>query len=124
MTPRRRRSGAQRGMSESVQWAVLTPVLLLAILGVVQAGVVLHARTVVRDAAAAVAQQQSRAGASPGEARAVAERVTAPADLEQLQVIVDDSGALVSVTVTGRAPVFFDVGLATVSATAVMPKEG
>ena len=118
-----RRHG-ERGLSESVQWAALVPLVLLAVLGLIQGAVVLHARTTVKDAAAAVAQQQARVGAVAAEAQATAERITAPADLTSLTVSVEVSGDLVRVTVSGKAPVFFDLGLATVSATAVMPKEG
>mgnify|MGYP001764810424 CR=1 FL=1 len=50
----------QRGLAESTQWALLAPSLLFLILGLVQLGVWLHARTVVASAAAATA-------AAPGQ---------------------------------------------------------
>lgn len=113
----------QRGLTESVQWAAVIPVVLLAILGLIQGGVMLHARTVVRDAAAVVAQTQSRMGADPTQARPVAERVVASADLEQVQVTVTRSDGVLTATVAGKAPTFFDVGVTTVSASASMPLE-
>jgi hypothetical protein len=38
------RARDERGLSESVQWAVLWPALMLVTLGIIQAGIFLHGR--------------------------------------------------------------------------------
>jgi hypothetical protein len=38
------RARDERGLSESVQWAVLWPALMLLTLGIIQAGIFLHGR--------------------------------------------------------------------------------
>ena len=110
----------QRGVSESTQWAVLTPAILLLVLGLVQLGVWLHARTVAGQAAATVADL-SAAGA--GDAIAAGQRVAASGGLQGVAISTVMSGDLVVVTVTGRAPVFFDVGQGQIVAQAVLPQE-
>ena len=37
----------QRGLSESVQWVMITPVLMLVVLGIIQLGLWGYGRTVV-----------------------------------------------------------------------------
>ena len=39
-------SRSARGLSESVQWAVLTPLVLMVLLGLIHAGVLMHGRGV------------------------------------------------------------------------------
>lgn len=107
-----------------MQWTLLSPMVLLIVLGLIQAGVVLHARTTVRQAAMAAAEAESALGARGGDGRAVAERIVAPAGLHQVTTTIVRRGDTVSVTVSGRAPLFLDIGLATVEGHAVMPLEG
>lgn len=110
----------QRGVSESTQWAVLTPVALLLLLGLVQVGVWLHARTVAGQAAATVADLS--ASGSP-DAGAAGRRIAATAGLEKVTITTNVTAELVQVTLTARAPVFFDFGQGAISETAVMPRE-
>lgn len=112
-----------RGLSESVQWALLTPLILLCVLGLVQAGVVLHARNSVRQAALAGAETQALLGADPTFGAATAERVARAGDLSDVTTQVQLGPELVTVTVTGRARIFFDLGQGRVSATATWPRE-
>jgi hypothetical protein len=110
----------QRGVSESTQWAVLAPVFFLLVLGLVQLGVWLHARTVASQAAATVADLSSY-GAS--DAIAAGTRIATSGGLEQLSIQTATSGDVVVVTVTGRAPLFFDVGQGLIVEKVVMPRE-
>ncbi|MGJ6981661.1 TadE family protein [Aestuariimicrobium soli] len=118
------RRSRDRGVSASVQWTLLAPVVMLAVLGMIQAGVVLHARTTVRQAAMAAAEAESLLGAQVGDGRAVAQRVIAPVGLQQVSTTIVRGRGTVEVTITGRAPLFFDLGLGRVEGHAVMPLEG
>ncbi len=110
----------QRGFAESTQWAVLTPVVLLLVLGLVQVGVWLHARTVAAEAAATVADL-SAAGSS--SAQAAGRRVAALAGLEEVQITTSTDTESVVVTVSARAPLFFDIGQSRIVERAVLPRE-
>ncbi|MEE9964860.1 MAG: pilus assembly protein [Propionicimonas sp.] len=110
----------QRGFSESTQWAVLTPVVLLLVLGLVQLGVWLHARTVAAEAAATVADLQA---AGLADAVDAGQRITAGAGLKAVHIATVTEPTVVVVTVTGRAPLFFDVGQGMIQERAVSPRE-
>lgn len=116
-------SRTERGMSESVQWAVLTPVVLLAILGLIQTGIWLHGRTAAANAALAGAEAQSLSGASGGAGERVARRVAEQAGLLDVQVNVGRGQREVSVEVSARVDSFFTVGQTRVHSRAVMPQE-
>lgn len=111
-----------RGVSESVQWAVMLPALLLGVLGLIQTGVWLHGRQVVATAAAAAAEAEavSQAGSGAGERAAV---VVAGGSVTNLHVTVVRSTSQVRVVVTGRVPTFFDVGQGEISTQATAPLE-
>ncbi len=113
----------ERGTSESVQWAVLTPLVMLMVIGVIQAGVVLAARTTVRQAAMAGAETMAVAGSGGGPGAAVAVRLAVSAGLSSVDVSTSVDGGMARVHVQARAQVFFDIGQGLVSADAVMPLE-
>ncbi|MDN5565044.1 MAG: pilus assembly protein, partial [Luteococcus sp.] len=56
----------ERGLSESLQWAVLLPVVMLTVLGIIQSGIWLHGRSVAANAALAGAEAQALSGAGGG----------------------------------------------------------
>ena len=60
-----------RGMSGSVQWAILVPVILLTVLGAIQVGLWAYGRTVASHAAIAAAEEAALLGASEADARAL-----------------------------------------------------
>ena len=112
----------ERGLAESTQWAVVVPVLLALVLGLVQVGIWLHGRSVAGQAAAAAADRfagSDDSAAAEAVARGVAER----GGLAEVAVRASAAGELVTVTVSGRMPVFFDVGQSWVSESAVLPRE-
>lgn len=113
----------ERGVSGSVQWAVLTPLLLLTVLGIIQAGLVVHGRTIATHAAVAAAEEAAWLGASTGSAGALAQRLAADAGLADVQVDLQHAGGTVRVVVRGRMPSFVDVGQTHVSAQATRPVE-
>lgn len=110
----------QRGISESTQWALLTPLVMLLTLGLVQLGVWLHARTVASDAAATVADLM--AAGDPAAAGA-GQRIASGGGLQQVTVTSTRDGELAVVTVTGRVPIFFDLGQGRIAERAVLPVE-
>ncbi len=91
----------QRGLSDSLPWTLLTPVLLLAVLGTIQAGILMHGHNVAENAAQAAAQAESayQAGGS-GLERAVA--IAAAGGLTDVRVAVRRGPAKVEVEVTAR----------------------
>ena len=112
-----------RGVAESTQWAILLPTLLLLVLGMVQLGVWLYSRTVASQAAAVIADLRATGPAAEAPARLAGQRVARSGGLEQVEIgIAADNGYLV-VTVSGRAPLFFDVGQGLVAERAVLPLE-
>lgn len=113
----------ERGLSESVQLAVAWPVLLLVTLGVVQAGIWLHARNVAQRAAtAAVDVARGREG-SVADAQELAADLARAGGLGATSVQVTRSGTTATARVSGSAPTIVDVGLGRVSETASAPVE-
>ncbi|CAI9403343.1 TadE/TadG family type IV pilus assembly protein [Aestuariimicrobium sp. T2.26MG-19.2B] len=112
-----------RGLSESVQWALLAPLVLLVVLGLIQTGVLLNARNTAHHAAMAAAETESLLGAQAGDGRAVADRILAPVGLRDSSTTITRSNESVTVVISGNAPLFFDIGLGRVEARAVMPLE-
>ncbi|MGV8907342.1 MAG: TadE/TadG family type IV pilus assembly protein [Propionicimonas sp.] len=110
-------------MSESTQWAILTPALMLLILGMVQLGVWLYSRTVATQAAAAVADLRATGPAAEGAARLAGERIASSGGLQQVEITVAAGGDHLVVTVSGRAPLFFDIGQGLIIEHAVLPLE-
>ena len=96
------------------------PLVMLAILGLVQAGIVLHGRTVAANAALAGAEAEALAGRG-GVAGQVAREVAEEGGLRDVDVHVTP-GRDVLVRVDGRVDSFFP-GRSRVSARAAMPKE-
>lgn len=113
----------ERGASESVQWAMLAPLLLVVLLGAIQVGLTWHARNVAVNAAAAAAEAEAAYGARPGDGRAAALAIVRAGGLQAADVHVSSDPTTVRVRVTGRAPVLVDLGLATVDESAVSPRE-
>ena len=114
---------SERGVSESLQLAVITPALLLCVLGLIQTGVWIHGRQVLHSAASAAAEAESVTGAPVGSGQAAARQV-AGGTIVDLEVSVVRSITRVDVTVTGRVPIFFDVGQGQLRAQAASPVEG
>lgn len=113
----------ERGLAESTQWALVMPVTLASLLGLVQTGVWLHGRTVASEAAATAAGLQAGDPAPDHAAERVARDLAHRGGLEDVEVLTVVGPDAVSVTVTGRAPVFFDLGQSRLREKAVLPRE-
>lgn len=110
-------------MSESVQWSLLLPVVLLAVLGLIQTGLWLHARDIAAAAALAGAEAEALADAPHGTGLQVAERVALASGLREVRVRTSGGPHEVRVEVSGRADGFLPLGQLTVRAEAVQPRE-
>jgi Flp pilus assembly protein TadG len=115
--------GNERGLSQSVQYAVILPTLMLITLGIIQAGVWIHGHDVAVRAANAAADVARGSYGTTEQARDVAERLAAAGGLRDVQVDVTRAPARVNVTVRAQAPLIFDVGLGRISETASAPVE-
>ena len=116
-------SRSERGITDSVQWAILLPVILLTGFGILQVGLWAHGTTVATNAAIAGAERGALADATIDDAKATANRVAAAGGLMGVDVHLTASPTAVSVTVRGTMPTFVDLGQTPVSHQATRPKE-
>ncbi len=113
----------ERGVSDSIEWAILTPLVLLTILGTIQVGLGIHGRTVATYAAIAAAEHASLAGASVESARALGHTVAEASGLVGVNVDVHRDAASARAVVSGTMPTFIDLGLTAVREQASRPVE-
>jgi hypothetical protein len=114
---------SERGLSESVQFAVVWPLLVLLTLGIIQAGLWLHGRNVAQRAAVAAVDVARGTFGTPGEARERAQGLAAAGGLHNVEIQLSVGGNDVSVTVTADAPVILDIGAGRLRESASAPRE-
>src|SRR5215203_4277885 len=112
----------ERGLSESVQWAVLWPLLMLLSLGIIQAGIFLHGRNVAQRATAAVDAARGGYG-SAGDAEQLGARIAGSGGLRNISVRVQRTGSTVTADVWAHPPMIFDLDLGRINETAAAPLE-
>jgi Flp pilus assembly protein TadG len=117
------RARDERGLSESVQWAVLWPALMLVTLGIIQAGIFLHGRNVAQRAATAAVDAARGSFGSAADAQHLAANIAASAGLKDVSVRVQRSGTTVTADISATAPMIFDLRLGRISETASAPLE-
>ena len=113
-----------RGLSESVQWSVLGVVVLMCLLGLIEAGLLLHGRTVAVSAALAGAKAQSALYAAKGAGTAAATNTAAAGGLTDIRVTVSVASASVTVRVDAIVPSFLGWVTPQVHAESTRPLEG
>ncbi|HYP44024.1 MAG TPA: TadE/TadG family type IV pilus assembly protein [Propionibacteriaceae bacterium] len=113
----------ERGLSQSVQYAVITPTLMLVTLGSIQAGVWVHGHNVAVRAAQTGADVARGSYGGAGEAQDRAGTLAAAGGLRDVEVRVSRGPERVDVTVSARAPLILDVGLGRIAETASAPRE-
>ncbi|RLP08506.1 TadE/TadG family type IV pilus assembly protein [Propionibacterium australiense] len=111
----------ERGLSQSAQWAVLTPVVMLALLGVIDAGIWLHARSTVQQAAMTAAEVGALAGQGRSQVEQCVRSMTG--ELTDVTTTVEDAPGRITVRVEARAPLALDLGLARVGASSTRATE-
>ena len=115
----------ERGLSESVQWVLVWPGVMMAIAAAIQTVLVLQARSVAIEAARAAVHADAMLGSTPSDAPRAASQVCAGSGVSQLHVHTDRHARIVRVDVDVQAARFFPAGrLTAVRAHAVAPKEG
>jgi Flp pilus assembly protein TadG len=113
----------ERGLSESVQWAVLWPLLMLLTLGIIQAGIFLHGRNVAQRAATAAVDAARGSYGSAADAEHLGGSIATSGGLRNISVRVHRTGTTVTASVSGNAPMIFDLSLGRINETAVAPLE-
>lgn len=117
----------ERGVSESVAWAILTPLVLMVVLGIVQGAIWAHGRTVASNAAVAAAEAASLLAGAGTERRAAAvaagDAIARSGGLADVSVRLQPGGDAVTAVVTARTVTFFDLGQSRISARATRPLE-
>jgi Flp pilus assembly protein TadG len=117
------RARDERGLSESVQWAVLWPALMLLTLGIIQAGIFLHGRNVAQRAATAAVDAARGSYGSAAEAEHLAANIASSGGLKNISVRVQRTGTTVSADVSASSPMIFDLRLGRITETATAPME-
>jgi Flp pilus assembly protein TadG len=113
----------ERGLSESVQWAILWPLLMLLTLGIIQAGIFLHGRNVAQRAATAAVDAARGSYGSAADAEHLGESIASSGGLRDISIRVRPTGTTVTADVSGNAPMIFDLDLGRINETAVAPLE-
>jgi Flp pilus assembly protein TadG len=113
----------ERGLSESVQFALVWPVLMLVTLGILQAGIWLHARNVAHRVVTAAVDTARGSAGSLDEARELGADLARAGGLGDVTLQVSRGPRSVTATVTGEAPLVLDLGLGRVQETASAPLE-
>ena len=113
----------ERGLSESVQWAILWPLLMLLTLGIIQAGIFLHGRNVAQRAATAAVDAARGSDGTATDAQHLAETIASAGGLEHISVRIQRTATSASADVSENAPMIFDLGLGRITETATAPLE-
>ena len=113
----------QRGLSSSTQLAVVFPLLMLLTLGIVQAGLWLHARNVAQRAATAAVEVARGSYGTAGDGEQRARELAAAAGLTDVVVHVDRGPQRVTAEVSAHATLVLDLGLGAIRETASGPRE-
>jgi Flp pilus assembly protein TadG len=113
----------ERGLSESVQWAVLWPALMLVTLGIIQAGIFLHGRNVAQRAATAAVDAARGSYGIAADAEHLAANIASSGGLKNVSVRVQRTATTVNVDISANAPMIFDLSLGRINETATAPLE-
>ncbi len=112
-----------RGLSDSVQIAVLIPLLTLLLFGLIDFALLMHAQSAANEAARAGAEAQALLNADPGIGRKVATDIGEDAGLKNISVSTTEANGLVTVKIEAIAPIPFPNEMK-IQAQSSMPLEG
>lgn len=121
--PSRRLRGLERGLTNSLQFTVIVPALMLATFGLIQAGLWLHARNVAAEAVTAAADVARDYDDDPTAARDAARRIAVVGGLTDVRLTMSRQPDSVSVTMVAKPPVIFPLGFGRITETATAPVE-
>jgi len=114
----------QRGISESVQWAILSLAIMTALFGMTEAALVLHGRSVAVAAALAGSTAQAALRASPDAGMKTALERASAGGLVSVDVAVSNSPGRVTVRVDAGVPTLVGWVSPRVWAESTRPLEG
>ena len=118
-----RRGRGERGLSESTQWALLWPLILLVSLGIIQAGIYLHGRNVAQRAATAAVDAARGSYGSVPEARQLAEGIAGSGGLRSVSISINRGPDVVTADVRADPVLILDIGVGRIRETAAAPRE-
>ena len=110
-------------MSESVQWTLLTPLVLTIVLGIIQLGLWGHGRIVALNAAGAGAEKAALITATRPQAEEAALAIARHGGLTDIDIQIDANGTEVVARVTGRVAGLIDLGITSITAQVTRAKE-
>lgn len=110
-------------MSESVQYAVILPLLMLATLGIIQAGVWLHGHNVAARSARAAVDVARGSFGSTAAAEEQARDLADAGGLDAVQVTVTRGAGRVAAEVSATSPLILPIGLGRITESASAPVE-
>ena len=113
----------ERGLSESVQWAVLGAAVIGSLLALIDGALWLHGRSVAVAAVIDGASVASRWQASAGDGETAARATAAAGGLKNVAVTVSAQAASVDVAIDADVPSFIGWATPHVQAHATRPKE-
>ncbi len=113
----------ERGGSNAIAAVLLVPVVMLAILGTLQAGVWFHGRQTALRAAQSAAEAERVLQPAAGAGQQAAAAVGQQGGLEDTTVSVSRGATTVTVVLSARVPMFFDIGVRRFTEQVTMPRE-
>lgn len=113
----------QRGVAESTQWTILLPVVLSLVLGLIELGVWLQARSVAAQAASAVADVRAAGAGSAQAARQAGRRIARAGGLKSIRISITEAAGQLVVQVSGEAPLPVPLNVGRIQERAVLPVE-
>jgi len=113
----------ERGLSESVQWAVLGTAVIGCLLALIDASLWLHGRSIAVAAVIDGASAASSWRAASGDGEAAARATAAAGGLTDVSVTVTTQPTTVDVTIDAKVPSFIAWATPQVHAHATRPKE-
>lgn len=113
----------ERGLSQSVQYAIIWPTLMLVTLGIIQAGVWVHGHHVAIRAVNAAADEARGYQGDQGQAEELGTDIAQAGGLTGVSIQVVRGPNEVTATLHGTVPMFFDLGLSAITETATVPTE-
>ncbi len=113
----------QRGLSGSLQWALLTPVVLLCLLGGIQWAISARGQSAANEAAWTGAEAVAVIRGSETQARQAALDVARLGGLNDATVTIACSASICRVTVSGSTPSLIPLARPPITATVSLPLE-
>ena len=112
-----------RGISSSVQWALIIPVVRRVIFAAIQASIYFYGHSAAHDAAASAAEQSSFLNGDIDQAKQTAMRIADQAGLRDCAVSITAESRKIDVDLDARVPIVGPDWLSSVHAHASRLKE-